>query len=169
MCIVRRDTNQPMHAVLTFQITVSKISFDIDRTSFDSRLITFLKVGNRSLITICLGIAQIHTHQHGCPVLTFRTTGTGIDFQHTIHLVGFVTKHILEFKCFHRLTGFRISGIYIFLCHQFFFIEIKCQFQLVCQCLHLIITANPLLQILYQLHLSFRPFLVVPESRSLCP
>ena len=34
-----------MHAVLTFQITVSKISFDIDRTSFDSRLITFLKVG----------------------------------------------------------------------------------------------------------------------------
>ena len=84
-------------------------------------------------------------------------------------LVGFVTKHILEFKCFHRLTGFRISGIYIFLCHQFFFIEIKCQFQLVCQCLHFIITANPLLQILYQLHLSFCPFLVVPESRSLCP
>ena len=165
--IVRRDTYQTVHPIFSFQITVGKIPFNIDRTGFDSGLITFLKVGNSSLIAICLSITQIHTHQHRSPILTLRTTGTGIDLQHTIHLVGLITKHILEFERFYRLTRFRISSIHIFLCYQFLFIEIKCQFKFICQRFDLIIAVNPLLQVFHQLHLGFSFLLVIPKSRSL--
>ena len=30
---------------------------------------------------IGLGITEIHTHQHRCPILTLRTTGTGVNLQ----------------------------------------------------------------------------------------
>ena len=58
--IVGRNTNQTVHTVLSFQITISKVTFDIDSTGLDSGFIPFLKVGNGSFITIRLGITQIH-------------------------------------------------------------------------------------------------------------
>ena len=51
-----------------------------------------------NLISIRLRPTRIHTEQHGSPVLAFRTAGTGVDLQHTTHLVGFLTQHIAELQ-----------------------------------------------------------------------
>ena len=156
-----------MYTVLTFQIPVGIVTFNLYGTGFDTRFITFLQVGHGCFITIGLGITEIHTHQHRCPILTLRTTGTGVNLQYATHLVGLITKHILEFERFNRLTRFRISSIHIFLCYQFLFIEIKCQLKFICQCLDIIVSLNPLLQSLHQFHLCFGFLLVIPETRSL--
>ena len=77
-----------MYTVLTFQVAVGIIAGNLDGTSLDTCLVSFLQVGDGGLIAVSLGIAQIHTHQHACPVLALRTTGTRVNFQHTVHLIG---------------------------------------------------------------------------------
>ena len=128
--IVRRYTYQTMHTVFSFQVSISIITRNFDGTSFDTCFITFLQVGDHSFITIGFGVTQIHTHQHACPVLAFRTTCTGVDFQHTVHLVGFITKHIFQFKLINSSGSLGISFVYLFLRNKFVFVKVESQLQL---------------------------------------
>ena len=143
--IVRGNTNQTVYTVFTFQISISIVAFDLDGTGFNTRFITFLQVGHGCFITIGLGITKIHTHQHRCPVLTLRATGTGVNLQHATHLVGFITKHILQLQVFHMFQSLCIRLVHLLLSDQFVFIKIESQLQFVCQCFDFVVTVNPLL------------------------
>lgn len=78
-----------MDAVFTFQVTVGEIAFQLQRNRLDSGFIAFLNVTDRQFVVIGFCPAHIHSHQHGSPVLTFCSTGTGIDFKDAAHLIGF--------------------------------------------------------------------------------
>ena len=156
-----------MYTVLTFQIPVGIVTFNLYGTGFDTRFITFLQVGHGCFITIGLGITEIHTHQHRCPILTLRTTGTGVNLQYATHLIGLITKHVLQFQILDMLQCLCIGLVYFLFGNQFVFIKIESQFQFVCQCLDIIVSLNPLLQSLHQFHLCFGLLLVIPETRSL--
>ena len=110
------------------------------------------------------GIAQVHTHQHAGPVLAFRTSGTGVDLQHAVHLVGLVAKHVLQFEYLDGIGSFTVSLVHLFFGHQFVFIEVESQLQFVGQGLHFVVSLNPLLQAFHLLHLRFGSLLVVPEA-----
>ena len=156
-----------MHAVLTLQVSVGVGALNLHRHRLDARLVAFLQVGYCHLILVRLRPAHVHAHQHRRPVLAFRTTGTGVDFEHTVHLVGFLTQHVLQLQ---RLDGFGCLGVRLV---QFGFgdesvlAEVEGDFHLVGKAFHLFISVNPALQSLDLLHLGFRFLGVVPESGSL--
>ena len=156
-----------MYTVLTFQVAVGIITGNLDGTSLDTCLVSFLQVGDGGLIAVSLGIAQIHTHQHACPVLALRTTGTRVNFQHTVHLIGFLAKHILEFEGLDSSDCLGIGIVHFLFSHQFVFVKVESQLYLVSQGLYLIVAGNPLLQAFHFLHLSLGSLLVVPETGSL--
>ena len=96
--VVGRHAHQAVHTVLTLQVAIGIVAADFDGTGLDACLVAFLQVGDGSLVTMSLGIAQVHAHQHAGPVLAFCTTCTGVDFEHTIHLVGFLAQHSIFFS-----------------------------------------------------------------------
>ena len=154
-----------MHTVFTLQISVSIVAFDVESRRFNTGLIPFLIVGYGNLISIRLRPTRIHTEQHGSPVLAFRTAGTGVDLQHTTHLVGFLTQHIAELQAFHQLDGIAISLVNFFFADDSFFYIIISQLQFFCCSMNLVIKFDPLFQFFYFLHLDFRPFSIFPETR----
>ena len=167
LSIIGRYAHQTVDTVLAFQIAVGIIARYFNGTGLDSGLIAFLQVGNSCLISVCFGISQIHTHQHARPVLALRAAGSRIYFQYTIHLVGFLTKHILEFKGLYGSGCLCIGLIHFLFRYQFILVEIECKLQLIRHNLDFIVAGNPLLQAFHFLHLSFGGFLVIPEPRSL--
>ena len=157
-----------MDSVLTLQIPIRIITFDIDCRRFDTSFISVLVVGNRNLISICLCPTSVHTIQHGCPVLTFCSTGTWIDLQYTTHLVGLIPKHIAELQVLNQLDCLGIIGIQLFFRDDSFFHIFISQLNLIGSRLHIVIQFDPFLQVFHFLHLSFSPFGIFPESRILC-
>ena len=153
-----------MHAILTFQITESIVAFNINSDSLDTRFITILYVGDRNLIIVRFSITQIHTHQHRSPVLAFGTTCPGIYLEHATHLIRLVTKHVPEFQILHQLQSLGISRINLFFSDNLFLYIFIRQLQFLCRSIHLVIKLDPLFQLSYFLHLSLRPFGILPES-----
>lgn len=117
--IVGRNTHQAVYTVLTFQVAVGIITGNLDGTSLDTCLVSFLPRLAMVALAVSLGIAQIHTHQHACPVLALRTTGTRVNFQHTVHLIGFLAKHILEFEGLDSSDCLGIGIVHFLFSHQF--------------------------------------------------
>ncbi len=88
LSIERRYTHQTVHTVLALQIAISVLAaLDGHGHALDTSLITFLHIGDGYLVAMSLSPAHIHTHQHLRPILTFRTTGTGIDLEHAKNLI----------------------------------------------------------------------------------
>ena len=62
-----------MHAVFTFEITVGIVAVDFHGDGLDTSFVTFEQVAYPYLITMRFCIAEIHTHEHLCPVLRLCT------------------------------------------------------------------------------------------------
>ena len=157
-----------MHTVLTLQVAIGIVAADFDGTGLDACLVAFLQVGNGSLVTMSLGIAQVHAHQHAGPVLALCTTCTGVDFEHTVHLVGFLAQHILQFESFDSFGCFGIGLVHFLFSHQLVLVEVECQLQFVRKGFHFVVAGNPLLESFHFPHLCFGGFLVVPKAGGLC-
>ena len=153
-----------MHTVLTLQITIRIITFDIDRHALDTGLITLLKVRDRDFITIILGPTHIHTHQHRSPILAFRTARTGIDLKYATHLVRLIAQHIAELQLLDQMERLFVGLINLFLADNLLFHVCVSQFQFLGRCLHLMIKLDPFLQLLHLLHLRLSPFGIFPKA-----
>ena len=164
LSIVGRNTHQTMHAILTLQIAVGIIAFDVDRDGLDTSLIALLQVGNRDLVVVVLGPTHIHTHQHGGPVLTLRTTGTGIDLQDTTHRIGLLTQHVAELQVLDQLQCLGVSLIQLLFGNDLLFYILIGQRQLFGCCMYLVVELDPFLQLLYLFHLGFGTLGILPKT-----
>ena len=157
-----------MHAILRFQVAVGKLALDLHGHRLDTGLIAVLIIADGAFITMGFSPTHVHAHQHRCPILAFRTSGTGIDFQHRVHRVFLLPQHIAQLKVFKGIHRTTVQSVHLFFGNHLFLVEIKSKFQLIAQRLDLLITVNPLLQALYFFHLFFRSLGIVPKPRCLC-
>ena len=168
LCIERRNTHQSVHTILAFQVTVSIFAtLNLHGYTLDARLVTILQVTDCHLMTVSLGPAHIHTHQHRCPVLTLRTAGTRVDLHHAVHRILFLAEHVLQLQILDGGNSLGIVVIHLLLGHHLIMVEIVGQLQLVGQGTHLLIAIQPSLDVLHLLHLDLRPLGVFPEVGSL--
>ncbi len=152
-----------MHAVLAFEIAVGKVAFDVDGDGFDAGFLAVEKVGDGGLVAVLFGPAQVHAHEHGCPVLAFGAAGSGVDFQHHSELVFLAPEHVAQLQGFDLGYGFGIERVDLFFGHEFLFVEVKRQTKLFHGFLHVFISVDPCLEILDLLHLYLSFFGVFPE------
>ncbi len=103
--VVRGDPHESMHPILAFEIAVGAIPLNLHCHCLYPRLITRLIVAHRHLITIRLRPAHIHSHQHFRPILTLRSSCTGVYLQHTIHRIRLIAEHILQLNPFEILEN----------------------------------------------------------------
>ena len=157
-----------MDPSLGLQIAIGILAaFYLHGDALDTSLITILQVGNANLIIVCLSPTLVHTHQHLRPILSFRTTSTRVDFQHTLHRIFLLTEHVFQLQFLDGINSFCIIVIHFLLGHHLFFIEVKGQLQLISSSTNVLIAIEPLLDTLHLLHLLLSTLLVFPEIRSL--
>ena len=156
-----------MHTVFALEITVCVIAFNLHCNGFNAGFFAVLQVADRNFIAMSFGISHIHSHKHGSPVLTLSSTRTGIDFEHTRHLIFLAAKHVLHLKCLYLLNGFGISVINLFFLHHTFLMEINGKGKFVNICANFLITIDPTLKFLYCFHLLLGFLGIFPEIGSL--
>ena len=81
LSIVGRDADETVDTILALEIAVGVVALDLKGASLDPGLVAVLPVGDRHLVPVRLGPPLVHTRQHGGPVLTLGTTGTGVDLE----------------------------------------------------------------------------------------
>ena len=167
LCIIGTYTYQAVHTVLTLEETIGIFALNLQCASLDACIIAVYQVAHHALITVCLGPAHIHSHEHLCPVLCFGAACTRVYLQYCIHGIFLLTQHILQFESLDGFDGLGIHAIHFLLGDQFLLVEVEGGLQFVGHCLHLLIALDPLLQPLDQLHLRLCPLLVIPEARCL--
>ena len=114
-----------------------------------------------------LSIAQIHTHQHRSPILTFRSAGAGVDFQDRIHRIFFAAEHISEFECFDGIDRLLVIGIYFLFRDQLILIELKGRLEFTDQKANIVVVSHPFFNSFHLFHLLFSALRVIPEVRRL--
>ena len=90
------------------KIPVGIFSLHLNRDIFDTCLITLLIVHDLRLPAAAFDIAQIHTHEHRCPVAGLRTACTGMDVHEAIGSVMFSTESAADFKILQVLFQFPV-------------------------------------------------------------
>src|SRR5262245_60575494 len=79
--IERRDAHQTMNAALRLQISISKITFDLERARFYSGDITIIHIELMNRVSAFLRPHNIHAHEHRSPVAAFCSACAGVDFK----------------------------------------------------------------------------------------
>jgi hypothetical protein len=156
-----------VYAVLAFQVSVCVIAFYLHRYCFDAGFIAVQQVADGHPVVPGFSPAHVHTHQHGRPVLAFRTSGARIYFQDATHLIRFFTEHVAKLKVFDQFLRFCIGTVYLFFACDTFFNVFISQLKLSGRIAHLLIEFNPFLETFHHLHVSFGPPGIFPEYRIL--
>ena len=157
-----------MHSVLALQETIGIFSaLNLHGYALYSGLVAFLQVAYRHLVTMSLGPAHIHSHEHLRPILALGSTGTTVYLHHAVHRVFLLAQHVHQLQllnCAYRLV---VVFVDLFLGKHVVLVEVERQFQFIGTGSHLLIPVDPLLKALHLLHLFLRTLRIVPEIRSL--
>ena len=154
-----------MHTVLALEVAVGKVALDADGDTLDARLVTVDEVLDGGLVAVALTPAQVHAHQHRCPVLALGAAGAGIDFQYRVHLVLVVPQHVAQFEFLEHRQCLAVEGVDLAFLDQALLDEVKACRHLVDGQFHLLATVDPVAQRLDFLHLGLGGLLVLPEVR----
>ena len=95
--IKRRNPHQPVDAGFRLRPAIGIVTRKADGGGFDPRLVAGLFVDDFGLEAATLAPADIHAVEHERPVLAFRATRAGMDFDEAIILVGLAGEQRLEF------------------------------------------------------------------------
>src|SRR4051812_32077025 len=97
VCLIEgRQTDQPMNATLTLEVTVGERTPDLYCGALYSGLLTFGKIKDFGVILVTLSPAQIHTEQHIGPILRLSAASSGMDSQHRGSTIVWTAKLKLE-------------------------------------------------------------------------
>ncbi|OPZ97917.1 MAG: hypothetical protein BWY72_01050 [Bacteroidetes bacterium ADurb.Bin416] len=116
-----------MHTVLGFEVAKCVITFHGHGHRLYAGLIPILNVGDGYFVTLAFTPSDVHTVQHGRPILALGTTGTRVDLEYGSQLVFFQSEHILKLQLFGQVQAVGISGIHLFFGGHFFLVKIKSQ------------------------------------------
>ena len=103
-----------MHAVFGLQIAVGVIPFHLNGAALDTGFFPFQEGGDGIFVTVSFAPAQIHAHEHGAPVVGFRTACAGIDGEDGAQVVTLIAQHIPQFQGLHGLQRLRIGLVQFF-------------------------------------------------------
>ena len=162
--VVGRNAHEAVHAVLALEVAKGIVAFNLHRHGLDAGLVAVLQMGDGGFIAVGLGIAQIHAHQHGRPVLALRAARAGVDFQHARHGIAFLAKHVFEFEIFDGIGCLGVGLIHFFLSHHTVFAEVEGKFQFIGEEFHFFISDNPFLYAFHLFHLFLGALGIVPEA-----
>ena len=98
--IERRNADQAMDAFFRFQIAIGVFAFDAEGSALDARFITGLHIQDGQFVAIAFSPAGVHADEHLCPVLSFRTAGTGVEGDEGVALVVFAGQEEPYFPLF---------------------------------------------------------------------
>ena len=163
--IVGRHAHETVDAVLAFQIAVGKVALDVDGAALDAGLVAVQDIGHGGLVAVLLAPAQIHAHEHRCPVLTLRAAGARVDFQHHAELVLLAAQHVAQLKVFDLLHGVGVEAVEFGLVDEFFLDELHPGLHFLDGGGHLFVALDPGLEVLDFLHLRLCLLGVLPEVR----
>ena len=90
--IKRRNTDQTMNPLFRFQESIGKASANHIFSRFDTRFIPWEHVQFFNLKSFGFCPLDIHADEHFCPVLRFRTTGSGMECNNGIVGIIFSTE-----------------------------------------------------------------------------
>ena len=121
--VERAFTHQAMYTGFSTQPTVSIFASNSDGHGFNTRHFTFRFFNNFSLKAARFSPTQVHTHQHACPVLCFRTAGASLNIEIAICAIIFTGEHTTKFQlgqlifqrikfCYGFVKGFFVVGFY---------------------------------------------------------
>ncbi len=110
-----RETHQPVNTVFAFQVSEGKFAFKFDGGRFDTSRIAILHIKGIDFIVVAFAPAEVHAHEHLCPVLAFGTAGTGIDVDDGAEPVFLAAEHFFKFEFFYGQRGIVVLLLYIFL------------------------------------------------------
>ena len=91
--IKRADAHQAVHAVFTFQHTVSVGTLNHHRSGLDTGFIAFQHIQNFHGVAVGFGPAGVHTGQHLGPVLCFGAAGACMESQDSVGMVVLAVQH----------------------------------------------------------------------------
>ena len=158
-----------MHAIFAFEIAVGIFAtLNLHGYALDTSLIALLQVTYRNPMTMCLGPAHVHTHQHLRPILTLRTACARVNFKYTVHGIFLLAEHIHQFEVLDGSYRLAIVLVNLFFRYHIVVVEVKSQLQFVCSLAHFLISHNPFFNALYLLHLLLSTCGIVPEVGCLC-
>ena len=72
-----------------------------------------------------LAIAEIHAHEHLCPVLAFGAASSGVDLQHDAEFVFFAAQHVAEFESLDSFDSPGILAVDFIFGDEFLFVEVE--------------------------------------------
>ena len=157
-----------MHTALAFQEAVCLVAFNLHRHGLDAGFVTILIVADGYLVFMCFSPTLVHAHEHRSPVLTFRSTCARIDFQHGVHAICLLAKHVLQLQRLNQVECLGIVLVHFLFGHELFLVVVKSQFEFVAGSLHLVVAVQPLANVLHFFHLSLRSLGVFPKVGCLC-
>ena len=108
-----------MNARFGAKRAVGPFALNVDRAAFDACDVAFGFFRELRGESGAFGVAQVHTLEHACPVLSFGAAGAGLDFDVAVCAVLRLVEHALEFELFDVVAeGFDFLG------HEFGAVEI---------------------------------------------
>ena len=113
------------------------------------------------------GIAEIHAHEHLCPVLCFGSSGAGVDFQYACHGILLFAEHVFQFQRLNGIEGFCVAFVHFLFADHLVAVEFQREFHLFGECADLVVSVDPFFEAFDEFHLFFGTFAVVPEFRVL--
>ena len=114
-----RLADQTMHPRLGSQPAKGVLSFELDCGTLQSRYFTCGCFDQSRLEPLILAPPQIHAEQHLGPVLRFSATGSGLDIEIGVVLIGLAREHATEFELFeygleaHKVLFYRTGGFLV--------------------------------------------------------
>ncbi len=96
--VERRNANQAMHARLAADQPIREFTRDGERSRLDARLVPILNFVDLRFESLPLRPAQVHAHQHLCPVLALGAAGPRMHRDDRVQRVGLAGEHGLRFQ-----------------------------------------------------------------------
>ncbi len=98
--VERALTHQTMYTGFGTQPAIGVFALNVNGGTFDARDFTFRDFHQLAFEAMSFDPAQVHTQQHVGPVLSFGTTGAGLNFHVGVVFVHFAREHAAEFEHF---------------------------------------------------------------------
>ncbi len=85
-----------MHASFCLEPAERIVALDLKRRRFNAGLFPRALINDFHFETAALGPAHVHAHEHGCPILAFRSPSACVHLNIGVHAVGFTGKKRLN-------------------------------------------------------------------------
>ena len=111
VAVVGRDAHEAVHSALPFQVAVGEFTVDLERAGFDPRRFALGQFEFGDLEAVLLRPHDVHTHEHGSPVLAFGTACARVDVDDGAEVVLFEPIMFLNSRSSSSSRGVGVGSV----------------------------------------------------------